>query len=115
MCIRDSMSWDEFMDLGRIHREGHPRMVAAIMAEAQANDIVTLVYTSGTTGPPKGAMLSNANATFAIDQLILAEGRTGDGKMPGPDDMVLTYLPLGHVAERIMSTWTMCALSLIHI
>ena len=101
--------WDDFMDLGRAHREEHPGTVAATMAEAEPDDIATLVYTSGTTGPPKGAMLSNRNASFAIENIILAEGRTADGKMPGPHDMVLTYLPLGHVAERIMSTWTMCS------
>ncbi len=103
------MFWEEFMDLGRAHRAEHPGTVAATMAEARPDDIVTLVYTSGTTGPPKGAMLSNANATFAIENIILASDRTADGKMPGPHDMVLTYLPLGHVAERIMSTWTMCS------
>jgi long-chain acyl-CoA synthetase len=54
-------------------------------------------------------MLTNANATFAIDNLILAEDRAPDGRIPGPNDLILTYLPLGHVAERIMSTWTMCA------
>ena len=35
--------------------------------------------------------------------------RAPDGKIPGPRDLILTYLPLGHVAERIMSTWTMCS------
>jgi long-chain acyl-CoA synthetase len=103
------MFWDDFQDLGRAHRNEHPGTVAATMAEAQPDDIVTLVYTSGTTGPPKGAMLSNENATFAIETIILAENRTADGRMPGPHDMVLTYLPLGHIAERIMSTWTMCS------
>ncbi len=103
------MFWDDFKELGREHRKEHPGAVAATMAEAQPDDIVTLVYTSGTTGPPKGAMLSNENATFAIETIILAEDRTADGKMPGPHDMVLTYLPLGHIAERIMSTWTMCS------
>ena len=101
--------WDDFLDLGRTHRKQHPGTVAEAMAEAEPDDIVTLVYTSGTTGPPKGAMLTNANATFAIDNLILAKGRAPDGRVPGPHDLILTYLPLGHVAERIMSTWTMCS------
>ena len=101
--------WDDFLDLGRSHREQDPNAVAAAMAAAEPGDIMTLVYTSGTTGPPKGAMLTNANATFAIDNLILAEERAPDGKIPGPSDLILTYLPLGHVAERIMSTWTMCS------
>ncbi|HAI65118.1 MAG TPA: long-chain fatty acid--CoA ligase, partial [Acidimicrobiaceae bacterium] len=70
---------------------------------------MTLVYTSGTTGPPKGAMLSNANAAYAMEKIINETARVPDGKGPGPDDLILTYLPLCHVAERIFSTWTMCA------
>jgi len=105
--------WDDFMEMGRRHRSEHSGAVETMMAEALPDDIVTLVYTSGTTGPPKGAMLTNTNATFAIQEIILAEGRTADGKMPGPDDVVLTYLPLGHVAERIMSTWTMCSTGVV--
>lgn len=105
--------WDEFMDMGREHRSSHAGMVEAIMAEAQPDDVMTLVYTSGTTGPPKGAMLDNSNADFAIERIIRAEGRTRDGKLPGPSDFVLTYLPLGHVAERIFSTWTMCGSGVI--
>ena len=101
--------WNDFLDLGRAHRDEHPGTVAAAMAEAEPDDIVTLVYTSGTTGPPKGAMLTNMNATFAIDELILATDRAPDGRVPDPSDLILTYLPLGHVAERIMSTWTMCS------
>jgi long-chain acyl-CoA synthetase len=99
--------WDDFMGLGRAHRKENPGLVEARMAEARDDDVITLVYTSGTTGPPKGAMLTNKNASFAIDRLVGAEGRTRDGKSPGPDDQVLTYLPLCHVAERIFSTWTM--------
>ncbi|MCL1598365.1 MAG: AMP-binding protein [Actinomycetia bacterium] len=100
--------WDDFLEMGREHREQNPGAVEALMAEAQPDDIMTLVYTSGTTGPPKGAMLDNSNANFAIERIINAQDRTGDGKLPSPSDMVLTYLPLGHVAERIFSTWTMC-------
>ncbi len=100
--------WDDFLEMGREHREQNPGAVEALMAAAQPDDIMTLVYTSGTTGPPKGAMLDNSNANFAIERIINAEDRTRDGKLPSPSDMVLTYLPLGHVAERIFSTWTMC-------
>ncbi|MGI6874771.1 AMP-dependent synthetase/ligase [Amycolatopsis sp. 3B14] len=55
-----------------------------------------LVYTSGTTGPPKGAMISHAN--------LVAAGRTFiDALGGGPDDEVLSYLPLCHIAERLTS------------
>ncbi|HEU5112156.1 MAG TPA: AMP-binding protein [Acidimicrobiia bacterium] len=100
------VSWDEFLEMGRSHRETNPGMVEQIMAQATGDDVITLVYTSGTTGPPKGAMLTNSNFAFNADVLISVENRTPDGKPIGPDDLILTYLPLCHVAERIFSTWS---------
>jgi long-chain acyl-CoA synthetase len=54
-----------------------------------------LVYTSGTTGPPKGAMISHAN--------LAASGRTFVELGAVRGDEVLSYLPLCHVAERLIS------------
>jgi long-chain acyl-CoA synthetase len=97
------MSWEEFLELGRAHREEHPEALDEVLASQQPDDLATLIYTSGTTGPPKGAMLSVANVEFAIRVLAL-EGAFTDPP-PGPDDLLLSYLPLSHVAERIFSTW----------
>jgi long-chain acyl-CoA synthetase len=99
------MFWDDFLDLGREHRERNPGAVDALMAAATDDDVMTLVYTSGTTGPPKGAMLSNTNAAYAIEKIINNTARFPDGRGPNERDLVLTYLPLCHVAERIFSTW----------
>jgi len=98
--------WDNFIELGRTHRAEHPNAVAERMAAARDDDVMTLVYTSGTTGPAKGAMLTNANAAFCIDKIVNSDERVRGGR-PTPDDQILTYLPLCHVAERIFSTWTM--------
>ncbi len=103
------VSWDDFIDLGRRHREDNPGLVEHIMARASGDDVITLVYTSGTTGPPKGAMLTNANFAFNAETLISTPGRTPDNVPIGPDDLILTYLPLCHVAERIFSTWSSVA------
>jgi long-chain acyl-CoA synthetase len=100
------ISWDDFLELGRGHKQANPGMVEQIMAQATGDDVITLVYTSGTTGPPKGAMLTNANFAFNAEVLIANEDRTPDRKPLGPEDMILTYLPLCHVAERIFSTWS---------
>ena len=97
------MSWTEFLDLGREHQAAHPTAVDDTLAAQQQDDLATLIYTSGTTGPPKGAMLSVANVEFAI-RILVQEGAFTDPP-PGPDDLLLSYLPLSHVAERIFSTW----------
>ena len=99
--------WDTFLEIGRRHREAHPGAVAERMAAARDDDVMTLVYTSGTTGPPKGAMLTNTNAAYCMDKIVNETDRMPDGAGPNPSDLILTYLPLCHVAERIFSTWTL--------
>ena len=46
------LSWADFLEQGRTHREAHPRAVDEVMAQGSEEDIATLVYTSGTTGHP---------------------------------------------------------------
>ena len=96
------LSWDELLTRGAAHRAAHPAAVDERMSAATGEDVATLVYTSGTTGPPKGAMLTNANVEFA-----LAASLNGGsyGFVPGARDLTLSYLPLCHVAERMLTTW----------
>jgi long-chain acyl-CoA synthetase len=103
------MSWEDFLALGRQHRTNHPGAVDALIDAARPTDVMTLVYTSGTTGPPKGAMITNANAEFSISKIVGLPDRLPGGKLPGPDDYIVTYLPLCHIAERIFSTWHLVA------
>jgi long-chain acyl-CoA synthetase len=73
------------------------------MATADEDDLATLVYTSGTTGPPKGAMLTVKNVNAAID---IAGDKSGfvDPK-PDENDLIISYLPLCHAYERAFSEW----------
>jgi long-chain acyl-CoA synthetase len=68
------------------------RRAAAVDPDSTA----TIVYTSGTTGPPKGAMLTHTNLTTAA---VAAREQFH----VGPHSEVLSYLPLCHVAERLIS------------
>jgi len=105
------MGWDDFLAIGRQHRAENPDAVVGRMADTLSEDVMTLVYTSGTTGPPKGAMLTNANVAFCITKVIGDNGLRGS-QVPTADDLVVTYLPLCHVAERIFSTWHMVSCGL---
>jgi long-chain acyl-CoA synthetase len=98
------MSWDDFLERGRQHRDGDPSLLDRMAVDAESGDVVTLVYTSGTTGPPKGAMLTNGNVDFAA-KILVTDGGFYDPP-PNPDDVILSYLPLCHVAERAATTWT---------
>lgn len=61
-------------------------------------DVCTLIYTSGTTGNPKGVMLSHANITFTVTSLTSKKMN-----MFVEHEHMLTYLPLSHIAEQIVS------------
>ena len=61
-----------------------------------SSETAIIVYTSGTTGPPKGAMITHENLRFAA----ITWGLVYDYRK---NDEVLSYLPLCHVAERVIS------------
>ncbi len=95
------MSWDDFMATGREHRDAFPDAVSRRMAEALDDDLAYLVYTSGTTGPPKGSMLTVRNLQFA--GLVLQSDGGIVVPPPGPDDLLVSYLPLCHIYEKLFS------------
>ena len=79
------------------------------MAGARGDELAALVYTPGTTGPPKGVMLTHANVDFVLRQFVLWPERYADRKVPGPRDLVVSYLPLAYLAERVFSSWSLVA------
>jgi long-chain acyl-CoA synthetase len=90
------MAWDEFLALGRSLDD--PGWYDARLAERDPDAPAMVVYTSGTTGPPKGAMLSSANV-LKTTPLFIERSKVTER------DSVLSYLPLCHVAEKIFSVF----------
>ena len=86
------MSLAELEELGRTS----PLDLVASAAAVDPASAAIIVYTSGTTGPPKGVMLSHRNLQTAAEA-------SGSVFMVDEDTEVLSYLPLCHIAERLIS------------
>ncbi|MCY4396080.1 MAG: long-chain fatty acid--CoA ligase [Rhodospirillaceae bacterium] len=88
-----TMSWEELLQLGRRYGEENPSAWDERIDGSAPDDTPILVYTSGTTGPPKGAMISNRNILFQVSNgNAMLNFREGDNQ--------LAFLPLCHIAER---------------
>src|SRR5260370_4156855 len=93
------MPFSELVELGAAYDREHPAVWDRLVEIAKPNDLPILVYTSGTTRPPKGALLSHSNITFQLGYPDLIT-RLGEG------DEQLSFLPLCHIAERILSVFS---------
>lgn len=86
------VSYADFVAAGRAYGSENPKKLDQVAAKVVPDDLASLVYTSGTTGDPKGAMLTQGN--FATNS------RAMDLVQVGPEDVFLSFLPLSHVFER---------------
>lgn len=92
----DVISWKEFMEIGKNESD---EMLNSRQANMAINQCCTLVYTSGTTGNPKGVMISHDNlywtALGAADLIQMRESR----------EVIISYLPLSHIAGNMLDIW----------
>ncbi|KAM7279046.1 hypothetical protein ACFE04_006180 [Oxalis oulophora] len=86
-------SWDDFLQLGENTQFDLPVITK--------NDICTIMYTSGTTGDPKGVMISNESI------LVTINGANGHFRAETIRDseVYLSYLPLAHIFDRVVEEW----------
>ncbi len=92
------MSFDALLELGREHDKANPAAWEQLVSESRADELALLVYTSGTTGPPKGSMLAHRNVIFQLSN--------ADAFIPvTPGGEQLAFLPLCHIAERTFTAF----------
>ena len=93
------ISMDQLMEAGREYLNQHPDEWQAEIDAASPSDLMILTYTSGTTGMPKGAMISQRNMLFMLHCLKKGlDAREGDEQ--------LGFLPLAHIAGRLFYTFS---------
>jgi len=90
------MTWETLRRLGRDKEGAHKSTLAERVGTTQPGDLATIVYTSGTTGPPKGVMQTHANHVAAVNATMQTT--------PVEDGWVhLLFLPLAHSFARLES------------
>jgi long-chain acyl-CoA synthetase len=90
------LSLDQVQEQGSAFDTANPGFFLAEVAKGRGSDVSVIVYTSGTTGQPKGVMLS-------FDNLISAARSTVAFDRLSADDQVLAYLPMAWVGDHLFS------------
>jgi long-chain acyl-CoA synthetase len=89
-------TWEAGLKQGDAFGRSRPGLLATRWQAIKPSDLASLIYTSGTTGTQKGVMLTHRNLTWTAQATLEC--------LPGSaDDRVLSYLPLSHVLERVVS------------
>jgi len=90
------MSLKDLMELGRKKHAEDPSLFEKLSKEVTVDELATIVYTSGTTGLPKGAMITHGNIFWVVQSLDAIRPHFASDK-----DCTVPFLPLSHVFERI--------------
>ncbi|MFC4062076.1 AMP-dependent synthetase/ligase [Planomonospora corallina] len=92
------MTWDDFLALGAERLAADPAAVDARWQAVKAEDVLTVLYTSGTTGNPKGVPLTHANVLYEV-------GATDRMTTLPTHGTQISYLTYAHIAERVLSLY----------
>lgn len=84
------------MASGKIHRQNHPDFVADEIAKGHTDDVSIMLYTSGTTGKPKGVCQTHASFIEAARSGVTFDRLTAD-------EDILSYLPMAWVGDHLFS------------
>ncbi len=95
----DLVSWLTFRQRGRQVLSLHAEELARREAALGPDDLATIMYTSGTTGNPKGVMLTHGNLLSNVQATLERSGQH-------PEDVVLSWLPYSHIYARTVDHYS---------
>jgi len=100
---KEVIKFDELLAIGKECNQKNPDLYQKLIANLQENDLATVVYTSGSTGVPKGVEITHKNLLSQIEaasQLFPLDKKT---------DIALSFLPLAHIFERMIAIYYVAA------
>lgn len=93
--------FEDLLELGKQKEQENPSRLEERIQLAKEDDVAILVYTSGTTGNPKGAMLTSKNLLWSAEQISVLDS---DGLVHETEE-IMSFLPLCHIFERMFSVY----------
>ncbi|KAG6933528.1 acyl-CoA synthetase long-chain family member 1 [Chelydra serpentina] len=96
-CGVEILSLRELEEVGRAHRRKP--------VPPNPEDLAVICFTSGTTGNPKGAMITHQNIVSNASAFVKATEKV---IIPGTEDVLISFLPLAHMFERIVECVILC-------
>ncbi len=90
----DTVTWADFLEVGRKNLQKDSAIVKRCASQIKEDDIATIVYTSGTTGLPKGVVITHTQIVSEVSEAFSLCGVTDK-------DISLSFLPYAHVLGRV--------------
>nr|BFD60673.1 AMP-dependent synthetase/ligase [Bdellovibrio sp. CKG001] len=90
----DILTWPRLMELGKAYLAKHPSQFHELCGSLKPEDLATILYTSGTTGRPKGVVMTHLQAISEVSEAFPLCGAT-------EKDISLSFLPYAHILGRI--------------
>jgi len=95
--VEGTLPFSVFLEEGKAHWNEHKSTIEKIMRDIKPGDLISILYTSGTTGTPKGVMISHHN--------LISNIQACEHFVPfSPTWRNLSFLPLNHIYERMFNT-----------